>query len=182
MEREKNFKKTILVWKNTKMVHTWTLKPKFTGQEVIWEEFEETVNMVFCLAAWLFLSIEENCQNVEKHGNSLCGEENVNLSHTLLGWIQILFFKTTEGLTKVSSWVSDHCLNLVEHIPSKEFLWDRWQVIVPSLHKQETCNVLLRAEAKNAKQQWDPESVSTQTSTTATRWADCYGWRALLWL
>lgn len=31
----KNLKKTILLWKNTKMVYTWALEPKSTGQKVI---------------------------------------------------------------------------------------------------------------------------------------------------
>lgn len=55
------------------MVYTWALEPKLTGQEVIWEEFGETVNMV-CYG-WLLLSIEENCQNMEECQSGLWGKK-----------------------------------------------------------------------------------------------------------
>lgn len=157
MEREKNWRKLFYFGKTQK----WCIHGPWNPNSLAKKSSERNLKKMWtwCLTAWLFLFIEKNCQNVQKCGSSLCREESVNLSHMLLGWIQILFFKTTEGLTKVSSWVSEHCLNSAEHIPNKEFLWDRRQVIVPSLHKQEICNVLLRAKAKNAKQQCETQSL-----------------------
>lgn len=43
MERKKKtWRKQFYFRKIKKMVYTWALEPKYTGQEVVWEEFEET--------------------------------------------------------------------------------------------------------------------------------------------